>query len=343
MQVPDERVVAWVRADFGLELTGIEPVEHGADGAALRWRGVDVDGRAYAVKLSGGGSAAATAVPSWLAARDVGGVVGPVRTLDGGLGSERAGRRLSVVPWVEGERALVSDLPLEDWSGLGRLLAAVHTCEPGPDVAATLPCERFEPEPLTARVRALDRRLADPEVPDELALAVVAVWADRRKRIAELAAGAERLGAALRDEPAPLVLCHGDPHLGNVLAGEHGPWLLDWDDALLAPPEQDLMFFLDGGILLPFAPVTPAQEEAFLRGYGPVDVDPRRLAYLRAARALVDLVDPAEQALDVDRPEDEREDALQIVRWVLADDGLLALALEAADAGLGSAGTITAS
>lgn len=336
MEVPDERVVAWVRSDFGLELGELQPVEHGADAAALLWRAADVEGRAFAVKLSGGGGDAASEVPALLAGRGVAGVPAPLRTREGALHSERAGRRLTVVPWLDGERALAADPPPAAWTALGRLLAAVHATEPPADVAAVLPVERFEPGPLVERVRALDARLAAAEPEDEEALAVVAAWQDSRERILELADGVEALGARLRAAPGRLVLCHADPHLGNVLCGSRpdtdGPWLLDWDDALLAPPEQDLMFFLDGGILLPFAPVTGEQQAAFFQGYGAVDVDPRRLAYLRGTRALVDLVDPAEQALDVELPLEDREDALQIARWVLADDGLLALALTTARA-----------
>lgn len=336
MQVPDGRVVAWVRADFGLELERLDAVEDGADAAALLWRGVDVEGRAFAVKLSGAGSQAAAAVPALLAARGVPGVPAPQRTREGALHSERAGRRLTVVPWLDGERALAGDLPPAGWTALGRLLAAVHATGPTPEVAEVLPVERFDPAPLVDRVRELDAHLTGLEPQDEEALAVAAAWQDSRERILELAGAVEALGATLRAETGRLVLCHADPHLGNVLDAAApeaaGPWLLDWDDALLAPPEQDLMFFLDGGILLPFAPVTGEQQAAFFQGYGGVEVDARRLAYLRGTRALVDLVDPAEQALDVELALEDREDALQIARWVLADDGLLALALATARA-----------
>jgi spectinomycin phosphotransferase len=65
------------------------------------------------------------------------------------------------------------------------------------------------------------------------------------------------------------VICHADPNLGNVLMGDEGVWLLDWDDAVTGPREQDLLFVLDGGVLA-FAPVTAAQTGAFLTGYGAV-------------------------------------------------------------------------
>ena len=36
------------------------------------------------------------------------------------------------------------------------------------------------------------------------------------------------------------VLTHGEPHPGNTLVTERGVVLIDWDTALIAPPERDL-------------------------------------------------------------------------------------------------------
>jgi spectinomycin phosphotransferase/16S rRNA (guanine(1405)-N(7))-methyltransferase len=40
--------------------------------------------------------------------------------------------------------------------------------------------------------------------------------------------------------PGRMVVTHGEPHAGNVLATAGGLRLLDWDTTLLAPPERDL-------------------------------------------------------------------------------------------------------
>jgi aminoglycoside phosphotransferase (APT) family kinase protein len=48
------------------------------------------------------------------------------------------------------------------------------------------------------------------------------------------------LVAGVEAEPPDLVLTHGEPHPGNTMRAD-GRWLLvDWDTALLAPPERDL-------------------------------------------------------------------------------------------------------
>lgn len=47
------------------------------------------------------------------------------------------------------------------------------------------------------------------------------------------------VSAAVADPPA-LVLTHGEPHPGNTMRTDDGWRLIDWDTALVAPPERDL-------------------------------------------------------------------------------------------------------
>ncbi|SDT51135.1 phosphotransferase [Jiangella sp. DSM 45060] len=101
-------------------------------------------------------------------------------------------------------------------------------------------------------------------------------------------------------------------------------WLIDWDDATLAPPERDLMFVVGG--LPGYAPVGERELGWFAAGYGPVDVDADRLAYYRAVRALGDLTEFAAELLDPSGDRAGREFALSVVRAELAGAGLAGLA-----------------
>jgi Ser/Thr protein kinase RdoA (MazF antagonist) len=85
--------------------------------------------------------------------------------------------------------------------------------------------------------------------------------------IAALVDRADRMGRELAAEPFPRVLCHTDLHTWNVLvdAGRR-PWIVDWDEAVLAPPERDLMFVVGGGI--GHGLVGPGDTDAFFQGYG---------------------------------------------------------------------------
>jgi spectinomycin phosphotransferase len=50
----------------------------------------------------------------------------------------------------------------------------------------------------------------------------------------------DELVSAARADPPDLVLTHGEPHPGNTMRTEDGWVLIDWDTALVAPPERDL-------------------------------------------------------------------------------------------------------
>lgn len=62
----------------------------------------------------------------------------------------------------------------------------------------------------------------------------------------------ERVTRELLDTITPLFASvklqriHGDCHLGNILWGEHGPFLVDFDDMVSGPCVQDLWLFLRG-------------------------------------------------------------------------------------------------
>ena len=339
---------AWVRADFSLSLTATERVGLGADTSAEVWHAVAEDGLRYAVKWSGGGSRAALLVPALLTARGVPGIPAPLPTTSGALWSERDGRRLSVVPWVSDEGALDAGLTEDQWRAFGAVLARTHTIDPDPETRSALSREGHTHAAETARVRAIQRVLATPSPDgtpdpgprlvtpprDALAAELAERWSAASDTVEALLAGAGELSRRLRArETAPAVLCHGDPHLGNVLLREGRPWLIDWDDAVLAPPERDLLFALGG--VLASAPVHAHEQAWFFEAYtaagGTSHIDPERLAYYRCRRALEDLAGPASQALDPKRPEPERAEALAILRGVLSPTGLAAAALRSLD------------
>jgi spectinomycin phosphotransferase len=294
----------WIRDDFGLDVTELTQIHHGADTAAEVWRADE-----YAVKWSTGGTTAAPETTAYLAEAGVRGVPAPVRTCSGALWSERDGRRLSLTPWISGDRAAETGLTTEQWSRYGALLAEVHSQEPPPRLRDLLP----PLNPINARMptltRELDQRLTTQAPSDDLEAELAKTWQANRDLITAL--------LDLRTpSPGPRVICHADPHLGNVLTTPDQLYLIDWDDAVLAPIEQDLLFML--GDMGSLGPTTQTDQDAFFTGYGPADLDPTRLTYYRTARALEDVAQWAEQTLTGPN----REACLEILQGVLSPDGL---------------------
>lgn len=321
------QVADWVRADFGLVVSAMDEVSHGADQHARLWLAQASDGARYAVKLSGGGTPAGLVVTAYLAAQRVPGIAAPLRTLDGRLWGDRDGRRLSVVPWVSDQRALDGPMTEAHWRAYGEVLAAVHAVPVTEELARLLPAGGAAYPSIVTATRDVAERLRGPADPgDPLVGEVAASWSAAADRVSTLIREVERLAAEQRDRPRPAaVVCHGDPHLGNLLLGPGGQvWLIDWDDAVLAPPECDLMFVVGG--VLAFAPITAELEKAALAGYGPYDVDATRLAWFLAVRALDDLSDWTRQALDLAASAADRATAARIVRGLVSPVGLVTLA-----------------
>lgn len=252
-QAGSARLRAWVREDFGVALTATERVGHGADAAATVWHAVGTDGRRHAVKWSGGGSLAGLLVPALLAARGVSGIPAPLPARDGAPWSDREGRRLSLTPWVSDLGALEADLTERQWRAYGALLARTHATPPDDETRSVLPREAHTHGGETAGIRAVGEALArtGAAAQDALTRQLAALWGEASATVTALLARTDTLGHMLRAREAAgeemlAVLCHGDPHLGNVLLRDGRPWLIGWEDTVLAPPERDLLTVLGG-------------------------------------------------------------------------------------------------
>jgi spectinomycin phosphotransferase/16S rRNA (guanine(1405)-N(7))-methyltransferase len=73
------------------------------------------------------------------------------------------------------------------------------------------------------------------------------------KDLRVLIAAYRDLARRVAARPERMVITHGEPHAGNVIATADGLVLVDWDTALVAPPERDLWDL--------------AGDDASLRGY----------------------------------------------------------------------------
>lgn len=344
-------LTARVREGFGIPLIGVHPTGLGADARASLFRGETADGTAYAVKSSTAPQPGLV-VAGFLATRGVPGVPAPVRAGSGALVADHDGAAVSVVPWVAGHRAIETGLDAAQWRGFGELLGAVHSTAPAAPLvggSAALPVDHHDPSTEVGRARAFAAQLSATiaEAPaDPLLVELAAVWKTGGPRILEVAALAESTATSSVWDGAEVVICHADPHHGNLLletragsgAGARGVWLVDWDDAVLAPREADLIFVIGG--VYSFAPITPSQVGWFFEGYSPssggvtlADLDPTRLTHYRSTRALTDFLDFADDVLDLRQEPADRAASLRIAAGALSPEGLVSVTLSKAGAG----------
>ncbi len=215
------------------------PVGYGSH----HWAVVDAEGSRWFVSADAAATAAeaerlaaAFAVPGAAGAAGVAGAHGPVPGADGRLVHRLGGWLVSVQPWVDGRAGAFHDR----WSDaeaeeVVRLLAGLHA----------LPLDRVGVAREDLRVpgrHALEEALATVGAGralagGPLAAEVGALLQRHEGAVARVLAG---LDAAGPDDPARLVLTHGEPHPGNVVWTSSGPALVDWDTARAAEPERDL-------------------------------------------------------------------------------------------------------
>lgn len=83
-------------------------------------------------------------------------------------------------------------------------------------------------------------------------------------------------------EGVPAIRVHGDAHLGNLLWGNEGPFWVDFDDMLVAPPVQDLWL-----VMLERGEEARKRQELLLSGYESIrNFDRSTLSLIEALRTL---------------------------------------------------------
>jgi spectinomycin phosphotransferase len=290
----DSAILAALRAHYGIAGVVLTFLPIGNDSASFVYRVDAADGASYFLKArSGAGfSVSSLTVPFFLHNQGIPHVLAPLPTDGQALWIAVDGFALSLHPFVDAHTATDAGLTLDDWRALGATLRQIHASKLPVELAASLPQETFMPSRRHV-VGELADLLGKPVFDDPLRAALVEFWRDRQDLIQTVIERADRLGAELRREALPRVLCHSDLHTWNVLvdAGRQ-MWIVDWDEVILAPKERDLMFMIGG---IGRGLVKPAETVSFLDGYGAVPIDSRALVYYRFAWAVQDMAAYAEQ------------------------------------------------
>ena len=169
-------------------------------------------------------------------------VVAPIPTIDGEVVRVVHGRwAVAVYPFVEGHtRQWGAFETAAERRAVVQLLATLHLrFAPALDHARrddfTIPSRRELHGALVDRAAAWT---AGPygESAHQLVRRHAGLLEDRFARY-------DRLAASAADQPERMVLTHGEPHAANTIDTTDGVVLIDWDTALIAPPERDLWWF----------------------------------------------------------------------------------------------------
>ena len=282
-----ETITGALHASFGIQVAELVFLPIGDDAASWAFRVEASQGPTYFLKVrAGAGHTPGAAVPDYLHRHGVPHVLAPLPTNTAAPHIRVDRFALTLYPMIDGGTGTDVGMSPGHWRELGAVLKQVHTTPLTPDLTRIVGREPFRPtrrEVVTRLAALLDASVPDDPVARQLA----AFWRARQGVIDALVDHADTMGRQLERSSAAHVLCHADLHTWNVLLdAEQRLWIVDWDEAILAPRERDLMFVV-GGIGRDL--VKPSDTACFLQGYGEATVDRRLLAYYRSACAVQDI------------------------------------------------------
>jgi spectinomycin phosphotransferase len=312
--VSDERIVQALGARYGLAVEGLDFLALGHDANAWAFR-ASTRGGAQFVKVRRRVDPARLRLARFLADLGFAAVVAPIPTRDGSLSVAVGDLHLIAYPFIGATVAAEVGLTDAQWTEYGRIGAALHATRLSAELAASLSREEFRPA-WGAVIDDLHAAAAAYSGEDPARTALAGFWRSHQPEIEHLRRGVDELGGRLRerlrDRPSslPFVPCHADFHTHNLFVGPDGSLrVFDWDEAMLAPRERDLMFVIGSPIGL-----APGERELglFEVGYGTLDVDPEALAYYHVDWAIQDIAGYGQQVLIDDISAESRAYSLRI-------------------------------
>lgn len=328
-------ISASLHANYGLRTTALEFLPLGADRNTAVYRATRDDDTALFIKLRFGPFNAVSAeLPGYLRELGLTHIIAPVHNSAGLYWTQMDACALIAYPFVSGHDGYAAALTEQQWADLGASMRQLHALQLPESLAQRIPREDYTSRMRNA-VRAWYRRAANPGG-DAHTQALAALMQRERAVIEALVRRADGLAHVARAKPVAAVLCHADLHAANVLIDDTGRlFVVDWDTAMLAPKERDLMFIGAGQ----FSAFQSAAEEhaRFGAGYGPVVADPDILAYYRYERIVQDIAAFCASIGDESAAAADRE---QELRWLASNfgpDGVIAAADTAANAAAGTA------
>jgi Ser/Thr protein kinase RdoA (MazF antagonist) len=244
-------VAAALRRAYGISVTGLEFTPKGEAGYC--YVGTTEDGSRLFVKLFEAHRdepfAFSLRVSRQLHDAGYRHALPPIRTSKGQPFTTHEGYAFAVFPYVEGvslfedeSRPYGAEVSDEEFASLGSVIGGLHAATPRLDLSDA-PRERFDFHYADLLRQCLGGDV-DVTPVNDFQRELLALWDDDRENIAAAYAHFVALQEKCRASERPFVVTHGDCHLANILRDDAGAThLIDWSDALLAPPERDLTFY----------------------------------------------------------------------------------------------------
>lgn len=195
----------------------------------------------------------------------------PLPARSGEVLNTLAGFQAAIFPFIDGQSLFDLSSHRDTLYQLGRLLAQLHNCHVLDSQCPRI--EQFNAWGLEPYHRVLETCSATQTLPGAAGEAqrLLRPLTGRLENLLENLFSFQQKARQCAFIPC---ICHGDPTPGNILVAPGGePYLIDWDDIILAPRERDLVFWEHDDVLFENMPSSPV-----LDGYrsiaGSFELDP---------------------------------------------------------------------
>jgi spectinomycin phosphotransferase len=252
-------------------------------------------------------------------------IILPIKTINGKSIQFIDNVSLIVYPFIEGLDGFSCELTSDQWKILGATLREIH------EIDVPIPLQRqLRQETYSSKwreiVRSLDQQIKAALVDDEITVQLITFILKNRAIIHALVERAEELAQKIKNNSPHFVLCHSDIHAGNVLISANGIiYLVDWDEAMMAPKERDLMF-IGGGVGNVWN--QSYQSEFFYQGYGKIDINKTLLAYYRYERIVEDIALFTQKLLLISSQDNDRREMYQHFIDMFKPNGVIDIAFK---------------
>jgi len=238
----------------------------------------------------------------------------PIQALDGCFIRSFEGFRMILFNYIEGETVGFGEWPTGLKTRLAGLLGRLHRSTTEIQIANVME-ERFSLIFEKDLLNDLERleNLSSADRPGVHALSDLLL--PHKRELLGLLRRAHELQDYATAACKPRVYCHTDLHGGNLMLDPAGNLhIIDWEGAILAPPEQDLFFFAGQADF--WQSFVPAYETEF----GPVQLDSKLFGFYYCRRSLEDLADWVNRIMRHNTTaEQDAEDLHSIQHYTLAD------------------------
>jgi len=308
----DEKIIACLKDDYGLQVAQIKFLPLGADLNTAVYRALSDHEIPYFVKLRKSNfEEVAVTLPKFLSESGVPNIIPPLKTKSGQLWANLEIFKLILYPFIEGRDGFGIDLSDRHWLEFGIALKRIHTVEIPPSITNRIQRETYSSQ-WREMVKAFMKQIENESYSDSVAIKLADFLKIRHDEIFNLIGHTERLALNLQADSPAFTVCHSDIHAGNILIdSKDNLYIADWDNPILAPKERDLMFV--GGAQGFTGHSLEEEEILFYRGYGQTQVNQTALAYYRYERIVDDIAVECEHILSTNKDSEDREQSL---RWL---------------------------